>query len=740
MSVDPASGPPSGLLPPATARRVALFAAIAMPLILAAVVFFRIDISAARDFRADAVVRDAFPPGALPPFRFFDQSPFTIWLASDWFVWDSIRAGHLPLWDRLQGGGHSPVIGLYGGVFHPVRWIAVAFPRELMPTILMVLALLAAGIGWYLFGRSSGSGALASAVGALLYAFSPAVISHAFFSGSVLPLAHLPWILLAHRNAVRTRTRKSAAVLALVVASLLLAGHPLIELAVCAAAGTFVAAQAIAMRSLRPVGIFAVACGVATLLAAFSIFPSVVSAPELWSYKTSSVQGLGYQPLSLPAWQDALIEMLVDTHRTSCCIDAAPFFGYVGVFAIALVLLSVMAVRSDRSVLPILLLCCFWFVIVVPGPWMAPLRALRPFSYLKPWYYSGALGFAIAAAASAGFGFLWGKGGIARPVAGAIALAAIGLYVGRAITAFQPRRWSPIVAGAVVERLRDGQRVTGLWGQVNLPNTARVTGIEDLRFSGPMLFERYRLWWLLVDPDVEGKAYPTTRLTDHLTSPLVADFNVKYVLQDRYPPIGTSWTRFNGARDSALSPLIQQPRFHLLGKAPSIEVRVQASPIRPRAHFAEEVLRVRDLPAAFDTLRRDPSLPSRASVVESEAPLGPLPRHASGRVTLRYPSDSRAQIDTESATGGLVVLHDTFASGWTATVDAQPATVYAVNVLSRGVVVPAGRHRIEMSYCPPGLQAGFAMSLVSLIGLLALSAIPRQKEERHRRAETETGD
>ena len=42
--------------------------------------------------------------------RFDDPAPFTLWLPSDWFVWDSIRAGHLPLWDRLQGGGYSPLV------------------------------------------------------------------------------------------------------------------------------------------------------------------------------------------------------------------------------------------------------------------------------------------------------------------------------------------------------------------------------------------------------------------------------------------------------------------------------------------------------------------------------------------------------------------------------------------------------------------------------------------------------
>ena len=44
--------------------------------------------------------------------------------------------------------------------------------------------------------------------------------------------------------------------------------------------------------------------------------------------------------------------------------------------------------------------------------------------------------------------------------------------------------------------------------------------------------------------------------------------------------------------------------------------------------------------------------------------------------------------------------------------------VYAVNILSRGVVVPAGEHTIVMSYLPPGFVAGVIVSILALITLL----------------------
>ena len=99
---------------------------------------------------------------------------------------------------------------------------------------------------------------------------------------------------------------------------------------------------------------------------------------------------------------------------------------------------------------------------------------------------------------------------------------------------------------------------------------------------------------------------------------------------------------------------------------------------------------------------------------------------AQGAVSLSYPSDSSAVLDAASDTGGVVVLHDTFATGWKATIDGRAAEVFAVNVLSRGVVVPKGSHRIRMSYLPPGLIAGAATSAATLLAMIAIVIVRRR--------------
>jgi uncharacterized membrane protein YfhO len=46
-----------------------------------------------------------------------------------------------------------------------------------------------------------------------------------------------------------------------------------------------------------------------------------------------------------------------------------------------------------------------------------------------------------------------------------------------------------------------------------------------------------------------------------------------------------------------------------------------------------------------------------------------------------------------------------------------------VDYLLRGVLVPAGPHRVEFSYQPASFRAGWIISLLGLVGVLAALAI-----------------
>jgi hypothetical protein len=72
----------------------------------------------------------------------------------------------------------------------------------------------------------------------------------------------------------------------------------------------------------------------------------------------------------------------------------------------------------------------------------------------------------------------------------------------------------------------------------------------------------------------------------------------------------------------------------------------------------------------------------------------------------------------------LLVLADSYAPGWRASVDGQQVAIHPVNHLFRGVALGAGEHRVRFEYRPESVAAGAAPSLVAAPLWLALAAWP----------------
>ncbi len=77
--------------------------------------------------------------------------------------------------------------------------------------------------------------------------------------------------------------------------------------------------------------------------------------------------------------------------------------------------------------------------------------------------------------------------------------------------------------------------------------------------------------------------------------------------------------------------------------------------------------------------------------------------------------NSRVTLSATLPRRGVVLLDDAWAPGWSVTVDGRPARALQADMVLRGVVVPAGTHRVVWSYRVPGLRAGAALSLLGLL-------------------------
>ena len=85
-------------------------------------------------------------------------------------------------------------------------------------------------------------------------------------------------------------------------------------------------------------------------------------------------------------------------------------------------------------------------------------------------------------------------------------------------------------------------------------------------------------------------------------------------------------------------------------------------------------------------------------------------------------------IVVEASGSQQVLLRDGWAPGWTARVDDRPADLRASG-RHRSVPVPPGRHRVAMSYRPPGLPLALGTSGLALAAAAVLAARRRRDEE-----------
>ncbi len=139
--------------------------------------------------------------------------------------------------------------------------------------------------------------------------------------------------------------------------------------------------------------------------------------------------------------------------------------------------------------------------------------------------------------------------------------------------------------------------------------------------------------------------------------------------------------------------------------------------------FCAERLRV------FDGERGWPKLVSslgegavRTACVDVADALG-LPASVSpGRVAIRErrPSAIRMEVDVEGPDPAFVAVNQTWHPGWRASMDGTAARVVRTDLSLSGLVVPPGRHRVDLTFEDSSVAAGMLLGLAGLAGCLGL--------------------
>lgn len=167
----------------------------------------------------------------------------------------------------------------------------------------------------------------------------------------------------------------------------------------------------------------------------------------------------------------------------------------------------------------------------------------------------------------------------------------------------------------------------------------------------------------------------------------------------------------------------------------------------PRAFVVHDRVELDDDDAVIEAmLAKD--LSPRAAVLLTPDAVERLPERppviATDPRRVRFVHDTPDAITLEVGDGpaGDLVLRDAAISGWSATVDGEPAPVVRGNLFMRTIPIPAGATRVELTYRTPGLVAGIVITGSGLLAcgwLLLIGLRGRGRSRRTAEPSDETG-
>jgi hypothetical protein len=139
----------------------------------------------------------------------------------------------------------------------------------------------------------------------------------------------------------------------------------------------------------------------------------------------------------------------------------------------------------------------------------------------------------------------------------------------------------------------------------------------------------------------------------------------------------------------------------------------------PRVFVPSAVVVTRDLEAALSVAAHNPPDPRTTALVEALS-ASPGLAAGSGTVSWRRVSPGRIEVAARMQQAGLVVISEAFDPGWRASVDGRMVSLYPCDIALMAAPLPAGDHRLTLSYKPRGWTLALATSLLGLLVAVAL--------------------
>ena len=98
------------------------------------------------------------------------------------------------------------------------------------------------------------------------------------------------------------------------------------------------------------------------------------------------------------------------------------------------------------------------------------------------------------------------------------------------------------------------------------------------------------------------------------------------------------------------------------------------------------------------------------------------PADSADYVKLTAQTSTGCTYESDSKNGGVAVFSEIYYPGWEATIDGKPAEIARANYVLRAMKLPAGKHKIEMTFDPPSVHTTETVAYISL-AILVLATL-----------------
>jgi len=665
------------------------------------------------------------------------------------FLRDELRENRFALWNPYNYGGYPIYANIQACFFHPLVFASAFISSRLswysLPMLLewvVVLQVWIGGVAAYHLFRALGVDAAPAWTGAVMFETGSYFASRAEHIDSMMAAAWMPlawlavWRLAAQKPGEKVRL-DWVAVLAAALGLSVWGGFPQATVAVFGSTVMFAALLA-ALRMARPrVMVWAVfGCALGILLAAVPFIPTT----QLTEYSVAKYRvdwlgtggGLYWQSLvSLVAPNHYNI---FDMSRFSGPWDPTFLYLYSSIggllLAIFALVFAVVKRRNRTTALFALMLLfgMFWMLGDKTLVWRTffPLLPEQVRIGIHPEYTYCIFSLAIAGLAAIGLNSLRVGNAVRWAIA---AIIAVDLFL---VGSGRPMNVSSLKVDPGVTRYAfDGSTV--LLNEVrsyvnqNVPpwrfDTVDAShewtyGAPILRITSaagisPLALENsVQLRLFLHDGVRWGWNYPL----EHLDSPIVDLMNVRYIItRGEDIPRLTALEKFRHIASLPGNELFENttvfPRFFLVH-----QVRVAASIQAARELIQDHLVDLRETALTETTV----DLPSNSG----DAGLADQVK------TLKY-EPKAIEVSTQSSRGSLLVLSETYYPGWKAWLDDRPTPIYSTDIALRGIIVPAGVHRVRMEFRPLIFPIALGISVATAVLLAILGFWMRPVVHRH---------